>query len=65
MANIKQWEKEINKLETEQIKSISKALETLKQWDLFNKEFEWTQYGVIKVLCECELKYNRGLKNGL
>lgn len=39
---MKEWEEEIKKLPRERRDKIKSALETLKEWEVFNAHFSWT-----------------------
>jgi len=59
-----EWEQEIKdtaKLPTEKIKEYQKAIETLKEWPTFKKEFDWTGLFCIGLMLGMELK-KRGVE---
>jgi hypothetical protein len=47
MAEMEQWDKEIDKLSQERKQQLINAINTLKGWDFFHAEYKWTGYHII------------------
>ena len=55
MATINQWQDDLDSKTGEEISAIAKALDTLKQWKLFEKEY--TEMRVIRNMVKQALLY--------
>jgi len=52
---IKQWEEEISKLPSEQLKEISSAINSLRGWRTFEEKFGHLGVAVLDTICKNEI----------
>lgn len=53
---IAQWIKEVRDMGDKDLSDLVQALNTLKEWDSFRKEFQWTGIFSIREIVESERK---------
>jgi hypothetical protein len=56
---IAQWIKEVREMDDKELKNLVQALDTLKQWDSFRKEFQWTGIFSLREIVETEIRNRR------